>query len=103
MSYVGGPGDIEDPGPPDPNRARAAIMAVLLLGVSTFHVIGIKAGGEPARSTVPSGALHAAAGNTRAICGAPIVDVLDRPWPPTLGACADCLVELAPTGRTGST
>jgi hypothetical protein len=76
-------------------------MAELHLAVSEYHVIGVKAGGEPELSSTPVGAFHAAVpGNTRAVCRAPVTEVLDRPWPPATGGCGDCLAELAPRPRT---
>ena len=70
-------------------------MTDLQIGVTEYPVVWIKAGGEPQHSTVPTGPLHATtSGNTRAACGAPIIDVLDEPWPPSVGACHQCRAAL---------
>lgn len=74
---------------------KATRMADLQLGVTQYPVIGIKAGGEPHRSTIPAGPLHASTlGSAQAACGAPVVDILDEPWPPSVGACHDCRAAL---------
>ena len=72
-----------------------AVNGSVRLGVTEYQMLSSDGAGVGA--VMPVGPLRGAvAGNSRAACGAPIVDVLDHTWPPRMGACLDRLDELAP-------
>lgn len=55
---------------------------------------GIRAGLTPQTVGVPKTPIHAAReGDERALCGAVVVEVSERAWPPGMGSCRDCVRE----------